>query len=524
MRSSKVKAPAGAAVAETFEEELASITEKGKDLKGEQRVFYQSIVERVSNNVQVLADLRQEHTTLRSHLTELAREKTLHQKRQTLEGDLHHNEHEVNLLRMQIDRARNDKEKAVEGQRQLEVILTNFKNCENARHPEEQRIVDMKNRLDRANIKNGETTHLMKIYQRIATLMDQQNMHWTPIVERKRAEITQKQKDIKELELIARDSRYSLSVARGQMTRTETQISASKAKRKSMINTKKEQSIAILNRQQAEAESSNAPVRSGTSAMMTQPSLLRQRQNKAARERSEERYRKATAAFESVRDRFGTNDPAEIQQIFVQSREQTATLQKQIDDLKVVCTALERKSSQLKSSIEEAEYASSKGVGGDRLLAEGNRQLDEKRVVLRQVKREMAACADQQKRVTAGVEHIHDLMSVVVTEEDEERDIATSVRWMREKVTSVKQVIEGEDVDYLSIVNKPAFALAVARTEAGYGEDETQKKAAKRTDMKRPAKDAKLDVTTRVLDRATIKMQATKTVQLANQTKKPQAK
>ncbi len=62
--------PAGAPVAETFEAELASITEKGKDLKGEQRIFYQSIVERVSNNVQVLADLRREHTALRSHLTQ----------------------------------------------------------------------------------------------------------------------------------------------------------------------------------------------------------------------------------------------------------------------------------------------------------------------------------------------------------------------------------------------------------------------------------------------------------------------
>ena len=57
---------------ETFEKELEQIKENGKEIKGQNnRNFYKSIVERLENNVKVLAELRQEHTALRERLKEL---------------------------------------------------------------------------------------------------------------------------------------------------------------------------------------------------------------------------------------------------------------------------------------------------------------------------------------------------------------------------------------------------------------------------------------------------------------------
>ena len=115
---------------ETFEAELASIIEKGTDLKGEERMFYQSIVERVKNNVDVLADLRQEHTQLRSKLGELVTAKNEKTKSQTitLEADIKHTNHNVNLLKKEIDKIKNDREKAINRQKELEIIHS--KSCQ----------------------------------------------------------------------------------------------------------------------------------------------------------------------------------------------------------------------------------------------------------------------------------------------------------------------------------------------------------------------------------------------------------
>lgn len=505
------------AVAETFEEELASITEKGKDLKGEQRIFYQSIVERIKNNVEALAEMRSDHSQLRARLAELVQEKNAKANRQSLEADLKHTEHEVNLLKMQIDRVKCDRERCIERQHELEVALANYKNAASNEHPEEQRIRDMKNKLDRANIKNGETLHLMKMYQKIVHLLDKQKCHWTPILQQKQAQLAQKERDIAELSFIARDSKYSRSVAASEMRRTEAQVVAAMKKRKEILHAKKMKSDSIeMNRPIMDQDPGNNPARTRPS-LTSQSSVLRNKMYKAQREKREEKFRQVSSVYEDIRDRFGTNEPEKIKQFFEERREQTETLQKQIDELKVACAALERKSEQLKSAIEEAEYASSKGVGGNRLLLEGRGILRKKQDELSAEEKQIVATAQHQKKVLAGISHITDVLALVQDEDEEVPTESSDIaQWIKGKVEKVKAMLEEEDVEWLENINKPAFALAVQRSEVGF-EDESQKKAPKKTEYRRPARDPKADISTRVLDRATVKMQAAKTVQQAQQ-------
>ena len=512
------------AVTETFEEELAAITEKGKDLKGEQRVFYQSIVERIKNNVEALAEMRNDHSQLRARLAELVQEKNAKANRQSLEADLKHTEHEVNLLKMQIDRIKCDRERCIERQKQLEVALANYKNAAANEHPEEQRIRDMKNKLDRANVKNGEALHLMKMYQKIVHLLDKQKCQWTPILQQKQAQLAQKEKDIAELSFIARDSKYSRNSAHSEMRKTQAEVVAAQKKRKEIMNAKKSQCMAIeMGRQQYNQEANNRPTRTQPS-LSSQSSVLRNKMYKAAREKKEERFREVSSVYEDIRDRFGTNEPEKIKQFFDERREQAVTLQKQIDDLKVACAALERKSEQLKSGIEEAEYASSKGVGGNRLLTEGKGILKKKQEELRSEEKLIVATEQHQKKVLSGISHLGDVMAIV-QEEDEQLPTESSelTKWIKSRVEKVRELLNEEDVDWVENVNKPAFALAVQRAEVS-PDEETQKKAPKKSEHRRPARDPKADISTRVLDRQTVKMQAAKTVQQAQQAEKKKNK
>jgi hypothetical protein len=162
---------------ETFEKELAQIQEKERDLKGEQRRFLCSIVERAKNNVDVLRGFRDEHTILRAKLDRLVEDKREKPSEPNLDSALKHRSHEVNFLKQQLDLLKHEKEDAINRQIELDIIVANFRNAENAPHPEFDRIKKLKNKLDTANIKNGERKNLMRIYSGVIRQFDKQEMH-----------------------------------------------------------------------------------------------------------------------------------------------------------------------------------------------------------------------------------------------------------------------------------------------------------------------------------------------------------
>ena len=105
----------------------------------------------------------------------------------------------------------------------------------------------------------------------------------------------------------------------------------------------------------------------------------------------EEKFRETSTIYEQIRDRFGTNEPEKIKAFFDERRKTTETLEKQIQHLKIASEELEKNSSHLKSALEEAEYASAKGVGGNRLLTEGKKILNKKKEQLNENKRKKSA-------------------------------------------------------------------------------------------------------------------------------------
>ena len=500
-----------AVVAETFEAELASLKEKGKDMKGEQKLFYNSIVERIENNVHVLADLREEHTQLREKLGAVVAEKMSKDKRCDLQADIKHTAHEVCLLKMQIDKIKSDREESYVRQRQLEVALANFKRAEVTEHPEEQRIQDMKNKLDRANIKNGETTHLMKMYQKIIHLFDRQSMRWTPVIQEKQAQLAQQQRDVSDLSFIARDSKYSCASTKVEYHRTRAQVNESDKSRKEIIY-RNQMHTKICN-QAFEIESNRRPERPSQS-MNSQSSVLRNKINKAAREKREEKFRQVSSVYESIRDFFGTTEPEKIEKFFVERRETSATLQKQIEDLKVACAELTKRSDRLKSEIEEAEYTSSKGVGGNRLLSEGHSILNQKREEKKTKQRELEAVARHQKSISSGCAHLAEVLAMVQLEDEEVGDGPDEVlKWVKSKITAIREALENEDQEFLPMVNKTVFAQQKAKEEAMFQPEDQKKVTKNTTSFKRGAKDPKLDIQNRVLDRQTVKAMAARAIQ-----------
>ncbi|KAH0787843.1 hypothetical protein GPJ56_008192 [Histomonas meleagridis] len=522
MSKTKPAATNSQPVTETFEAEISSIKEKGKDLKGEQREFYASIVQRLENNVKVLSDLREEHKALRNNLGSLVKTMNSLSEESNLQEDIKRLNHEVNFLKRQIDKAVHNKEKSIARQKELEAIYSNLQNASETVHPEEARIHSMKNKLDKTNIKNDETSHLMKIYQQIIRQFDKQKMHYAPILRATQQQIDQAHRDIGDLTLIARDSRHSQNIARDEFLTTEAQINASEQRRRKILEAKKAQAATLQSQQIFQSKESSKPSRA-LHSLNSQSSVLRNRMNKAVREKREERFRQVSQTYDDIREHFGTNDSEKIQRFFEERRETSKNLQKQIEELKDKCSHLEAKASQLKSSIEEAEFASSRGVGGKRLINEGKVIYETKVHEVENEQNEISAIETHQRTVISAIMHIFEIMQLVCKVEIDTSDPAEVLNWCRNKCEEVTEALENEDTDFVEMVNRNAFKDYVERTEVPFNIEQidSPRRNGKRADNhKRQSKETKNDTASRVLDRNAVKAMAARTVLASQQQKK----
>jgi hypothetical protein len=275
----------------------------------------------------------------------------------------------------------------------------------------------------------------------------------------------------------------------------------------------------MAGRQPAEAE--HVQVVEKQQSMSSQPSVLRNKMTKLAREKREERFRQVSQMYELVADFFRTTDPDKICDVLKERRETNSTLEKQIRDLRSECAVLEVQAEHLRSQIEEAEYTSAKGVGGTRLLAEGRDILGQRHDERRKAQRELDAVADHQKQVGAGCHHLQEILAIVQQEDEETPDAPdAALEWVLNKIMALKEALENEDQEFLPLVNKQTFALLKLREDAAGEIKELHTRPLKTQGLKRAGKDNKLDVTTRVLTRNAVKMLALKAVQAQAPTKK----
>lgn len=505
-----------APVAENFEEELKAIKERAKEFKGENRDFYSSIIQRLESNNQCLRDLRSEHTYLRSSLSELVKIKKEKGSIPDIPALIKHYRRKVVYLKKQIDSIRYKRQEAVDRQNDLRSVLESLENALNVENPDQEKLIDLKKRLGNANIKDQEAQQLMKSYNKIIDLLERQKMHWGTKVAEAHKGIEQRQKDVSELILVARDSMFSKNSATNEFIRAQQQKNAEYAKREALLKAKMAQLQS--NMHEITVDGSDTQRVRAQHSVSSSASMIRNRKNRQERDIREEKFRKVSIEYDAIREHFGTNDPDEIFKYFDDRQKQAATLSDQIEQLKVDCNELNRRLLQKRSLIEEAEYKQAKGVGGSRMLAEGRKISAEKFEELACVQKELETLDDHRRSVTRGVNQLKEVMALVDTSGEEGTDDPVSVlKWIKSSIEIIKSKLDDEDTDYVSLCNPSQLQALVAKYDSQFAVHnvDSSRRVVKRTvdPLKRPPKDNKNDVISRVLDRNTVKKEALKAVQ-----------
>ena len=286
--------------AENFEAQVASIKQKGKDLKGDQRDFFQSIIQRLENNIQVLDDLRKEHTAARNQLKDLKKQKETQKSYTELAKEIKQCNHRVNNLKKQIDNIKHNKQQSISRQDELQLLLKSF-DVEGIHDDSYERIRQLKNKLDNANIKNQETMQIFKAYNQLVYLLERQKMSYTPILEKTQREIRQKERDLKELTLISRDSKHSMVTANNEYIRLRNKNSEAARKRQENLQMKTELLHSTMHRPITDGDESSMRDVKPTPSLNSQPSILRNRANRQQRDKKDEKLRTVAGQYDDIR-------------------------------------------------------------------------------------------------------------------------------------------------------------------------------------------------------------------------------
>ena len=133
---------------------------------------------------------------------------------------------------------------------------------------------------------------------------------------------------------------------------------------------------------------------------------------------------------------------------------------------------------------------------------------------------------DKSKVITKRVETIG-TYSQLKKEHDNPESYARSVVEQRNAERKKDKMHYEEDIDFTSIINKPAFVAFISRTEVDFDFNDTDmnKRMSKKPfeGHKRAPKEKAPDISTKVLDRAQVKLAALKAVQQSQQQNKARA-
>jgi hypothetical protein len=111
------------------------------------------------------------------------------------------------------------------------------------------------------------------------------------------------------------------------------------------------------------------------------------------------------------------------------------------------------------------------------------------------------------------VAHLVDVLALVTLEgEAVPTTFAGILDWAKGKGITCRGALQSDDVSFIDITNPSVYSQLVLKS--GYGSEEEVKKTTKRGDLfKRPGKDHKGDVQTRVMDRAAVKAASARAAQ-----------
>lgn len=455
-------------------EQISELQRKIQLLEGDRKAFYESSQWTIKKNKEAILSLRQDNKMLHRKLAEILagdekvikeafhnravemaamRNKNGQAAIEIVDQKLCDKLKRLNALKHQteIRRKRLEEVKLQHGQKQQEALSLQTMDDGSAEEAQNLRILE--NRLEKAQLKSQEAEHIMNVYLKLKSKMQEESLTFQTQLDQLEAEILRLRQELKDLKVMNCDAHQCRDAARMELQQHEEIIYRERREREMILQDYKKQA------EERKANAERAERRAQRVAMQPEDSATdTQRNTNGVQE--EKIINTFEEAFKRIKEATGVTDTQEVVERFIAQGD----IHQQLEEMKLEneknLVRLKEEKEHLESEFQQMKYSGeAKLSSGQQILEELESHLKEEEARRDKMKEKMERMTIVLSSTKAGVEHLaNKLQHVKITKSrapalapsvDSDEYVLDVLSATEEKMMKLLEELEDKDIQEL---------------------------------------------------------------------------
>jgi len=202
------------------DEQLEDLQRRFQLLEGERKATYETAKLNISQNKEIIKQMKEENKILRGEIAKLRNEKPT-----SVEAQIQERMSEIQQLSRKYDTLRNENGKKqahfdeIEGK--LRELSLDSKLPTTEASPQMRQIRVLENRLDKAMVKQNEAQSIRKTYEAIVKRLNEERISFDNRLQAIEGTLKAKERDYEELLLLSHDAYHAKEMAQAELHRFE---------------------------------------------------------------------------------------------------------------------------------------------------------------------------------------------------------------------------------------------------------------------------------------------------------------
>ncbi|XP_069087981.1 outer dynein arm-docking complex subunit 3 isoform X2 [Pleurodeles waltl] len=462
------------AVKPPLHEQISELQRKIQLLEGDRKAFYESSQWTIKQNKEAILSLRQDNKKLHRKLAEILAgdEKVIKEAfhNRVVEMAAMRNKNgqaaieivdqkvcdklkRLNALKHQteIRKKRLEEVKLQHGQKQQEALSLQTMDDGSAEEAQNLRILE--NRLEKAQLKSQEAEHIMNVYLKLKSQMQEESLTFQTQLDQLEAEILRLRQELKDLKVMNCDAHQCREAARMELQQHEEIIYRERREREMILQDyKKQAEERKANAERAERRAQRVAMQPEDSATDTQRNTNGMQEEKIISTFEE--------AFQRIKEATGVTDTQEVVERFIAQ----VDIHQQLEEMKLEneknLVRLKEEKEHLESEFQQMKYSGeAKLSSGQQILEELESHLKEEEARRDKTKEKLERMTIVLSSTKAGVEHLaNKLQHVKITKSrapalapsvDSEEYVLDLLSATEEKLMKLLEELEDQDLQAL---------------------------------------------------------------------------
>jgi len=402
------------------EEQLEDLQRRFLLLEGERKATYETAQLNISQNKQIVIQMKEENKTLRNQISELRDEKP-----QSMEQNLEDAMHASQRLQRELDLLKNENNKKRDHLDQLGIKLkelsTGSKMHSSEASPEMRHIRVLENRLDKAMIKYNEAQSIRKTYEAILKRLKEERIGFDNQLAAIERTLKAKERDYEELLLLSHDAYHAKEMAQAELHRFEQGVMEERNQRDKEVQEKKmlvEQRVEMNKRLEIREKSmkQQQDMDRASERQLKEMSVTSDMNSGMAGDVGQEERQKEfdyKEAFNAIREATGVVDVNEVIQKFLTQEDTQKQLQALTKNNQEKIDKLTEEKRKLRVQAEELQFCQGGGGGRRQAIDDFENHLGEASEKCDRNRGKFERMAKMLINMKAGIDHLSEKLQVV---------------------------------------------------------------------------------------------------------------